>query len=153
MHPTRYNPRLVRPDIWARLPAERTLDEEFPFPGLPVEGAAGHMWVPAADFVEVKNQYTVLMDAPGMTKTDIHINYRDGILCVHGKRDHEKEVGDEKATTYLLERRCGRSMRHFHLHAPVVPDKIRADYKNGIIKIVVPKNKKAASRHVSVKVG
>ena len=80
------------------------------------------------------------------------MNYKDGILYVHGKRTHEKEVGDEQATTYLLERRCGSFMRHFHLHATVMQAKIQADYKNGILKVTVPKNRKVSSKHVSVKI-
>ena len=152
MHPVRYNPRVVRTEAPSRLPLERVLDEEFPFPGLRIEPVGASAWVPPVDFVEDKNQYTILMDAPGMAKADVHVNYRDGILYVYGKRAHEKEVGDEKATTYLVERRCGGFMRHFHLHAPVLHDKIRADYRNGILKIVVPKNKKAASKHVAVKI-
>lgn len=104
------------------------------------------------DFVEDKKEYTIFMDAPGMNKADIHVDYKEGILYVHGRRTHEKEVSDEEATMYLLERRCGSFMRHFHLHATVIQDKIQADYKDGILKITVPKNKKASSKHVSVKI-
>ena len=152
MHPVRYNPRLMRSDQESGLPFERLLEEEFPFPGLPVGSTGESMWSPTVDFVEDKDRYTILMDAPGMSKADIHVNYKDGILYVHGKRAHEKEVGDEQATKYLLERRCGSFMRHFHLHATVMQDKIRADYKNGILKVTVPKNKKASSKHVPIKI-
>jgi HSP20 family protein len=92
------------------------------------------------------------MDAPGMIKADIHVNYKDGILYVNGKRAHEKEGGDEQATMHLLERRCGSFMRHFLLHATIMQDKIRVDYKIEIPKITVPKNKKASLKHVSVKI-
>ena len=152
MHPVRYNPRLMRTEQGSGFPLERLMDEEFPFPGLPVGPTGESVWSLPVDFVEDKDQYTILMDAPGMIKADIHVNYKDGILYVHGRRTHEKEVGNEQTTMYLLERRCGSFMRHFHLHATVVQDKIRADYKNGILKIPVPKNKKAPSKHVSVKI-
>ncbi len=152
MHPVRFNPGLVRTGVGSELPLERVVDEEFVSPALRPEPVGAAVWVPAVDFVEDKHQYTILMDAPGMSKADVHVNYRDGILYVHGKRAHEKEVGNEGATLYLLERRCGGFMRHFHLHAPVLHDKIRADYKNGILKITVPKNKKAGSKHVAVKI-
>ena len=152
MLPVRYSPRLIRHESEPGALVERILDEEFAFPALADEGVAGFTWVPPVDFAEDKNQYTVLIDAPGMARTDVHVNYKDGILYVYGKRTHEKEIGDGKATKYMLERRCGGFMRHFHLHAPVLPEKIRADYRNGVLKIVVPKNKKAASKHVSVKV-
>jgi HSP20 family protein len=152
MHPTRYNPRLMRTGVRSEQPVARVLEEEFPFPGLPVGSAGEIMWSPPVDFVEDKTHYTILMDSPGMTKADVSVNYKDGILYVHGKRMHEKEVGDDDATAYLLERRCGSFMRHFHLHATVMPDKIRANYKEGILKISVPKNKKASSKHVSVKI-
>jgi len=136
----------------AALPLQRVLDEEYPFPGVPVRSGAEILWSPPVDFAEDKDQYTILMDAPGMNKADVHVNYKDGILYVHGRRTHEKEVSDEQATMYLLERRCGSFMRHFHLHATVMQDKIQADYENGILKITVPKNKKASSKHVSVKI-
>jgi HSP20 family protein len=125
-------------DQGAALPLQRVLDEEFPFPGLSVGSAGEILWSPPV--------------APGMNKAHIHVNYKDGILYVHGKRTHEKEVGNEHSTMYLLERRCGSFMRHFHLHTTVMQDKIRADYKNGILKITVPKDKKASSKHVSVKI-
>jgi HSP20 family molecular chaperone IbpA len=83
MHPVRYNPRLVRSDQGAGFPLQRVLDEEFPFPGLSLSSAGEIMWSPPVDFVEHKDHYTILVDAPGMTKADIHVNYEEGILYVH----------------------------------------------------------------------
>ncbi len=133
-------------------PLERLALEGYPLQLVAGEESVGSAWSPPVDFVEEKGRYVMIMDAPGMKKTDIHVDYKDGILYVRGQRAHEKEVGNGGSLRYTLERRCGSFMRHFHLNASVMPERIRADYKNGILKVTIPKNEKAQSKSVTVKV-
>jgi len=52
----------------------------------------------------------------------------------------------------MLERRCGTFLRHFHLDAGIVPDKIHAEYKRGILKVVIPRDETTSARNVSIEV-
>ena len=116
------------------------------------EEATGSTWNPPMDFVENKDRYVLYADAPGMKKEDIDISFKDGILYVEGTREHEKEIGNG-GVKYLLERRCGNFMRHFHLRVGIEEDKIEADYTNGVLKVTIPKSTKATARSIPIKAG
>jgi len=116
------------------------------------DAAAGHGWTPPVDFVEEEDRYVVIMDAPGMKKGDIQIDFEGSILYIRGNREHERDVRDEDSILHTIERRCGNFVRHFHLYGKILPDKIRADYKNGILTVRVPKDETAPSKAVHVKV-
>ena len=47
---------------------------------------------------------------------------------------------------------CGNFMRHVHLDAGIIPEKIRAEYKRGILRVIIPRDEKAAAKNVSIKV-
>jgi HSP20 family protein len=132
------------------IPEDRMFLREIVLPQLRTDDRVDPSWSPPVDFVEDRKKYTLFMDVPGVNKEDLHVNLKDGILYVHGKRVHEKEVRDEAATRYSLERHCGNFMRHFHLHSNIQPDKMRADYKNGILKVTVPKNQKYSTKSIPV---
>ena len=131
-------------------PWERGIFENMPLPGIPEMHLGASMWDPPVDFVEGKDSYVLLLDAPGMKKEDIDIEFTDGILYIRGERKHEQEVGDGLAL--LLERRCGSFSRHFHLRSDIASDKIRADYSDGILKVTVPKGSKSVSKSIPINV-
>lgn len=133
-------------------PLERLALEGYPLHLTTGEEPVASAWYPPVDFVEDEGRYVMIMDAPGMKKSDVHVDFKDGILYIRGQREHEKEVGDGESMRYALERRCGSFLRHFHLNASVIPEKIRADYRNGILKVTIPKNERAQSKSVAVKV-
>jgi len=138
----------VRPEI----PADRMFLREIVLPQIGTDDNLNPAWSPPVDFVEDKKQYTLFVDVPGVNKEDLHVNLKDGILYVHGKKIHEKEVHDDAATRYVMERYCGNFMRHFHIHSGIQPGKMRADYKNGILKVTVPKDQKSSTKSISVSI-
>jgi len=109
-------------------------------------------WNPPMDFIDDHDQYILYVDAPGIEKEDININFKDGILFVEGKRAHEKEVNNGDNVRYLFERRCGTFKRHFHLHVDINVDEMKADYSNGVLKVTVPKRTESAVRKIPVEI-
>ena len=109
-------------------------------------------WNPPMDFIDDHDQYILYVDAPGMKKEDINVNFTEGTLFIEGKRAHEKEVNNGDNVRYLFERRCGSFKRHFHLHVDVNIDEMKADYSNGILKVTVPKRTETAVRKIPVEI-
>lgn len=96
---------------------------------------ADHM---KTDVTEDDKNYTVKIDMPGFDKKDIHINYANDILTVTGHRDTLDDDGDKDGNVLHSERRYGQMSRQYRL--PDVNKKdIKAQYKNGVLIITLPK--------------
>jgi len=145
-------PRLIESERLITGTPEGWRDREGPLSGFFGEDLAVAPWTPPLDFTRDATQYTVLMDLPGVKKSEIHLDFNDGILYIYGSREHEPEVRSEESIHFVLERRCGHFMRHVHLDAGIVPEEIRAEYKRGILKVSIPRDEKATAKNVSIKV-
>ena len=107
-------------------------------------------FVPKVDILEDEKNYYVEVAAPGMSAEDFDIEYSNGILTISGERKFEKE---EKGKTYhRVETQYGKFSRSFTLPEDVLADKIEAEYKDGILRIVIPKDiKKIESKKIKIK--
>jgi HSP20 family protein len=106
-------------------------------------------WYPSMDISENDNEYTVNAELPGLRKEDIHITYANGTLKIEGERKRDKE---EKDTNYhRVERVYGKFCRTFQLPTLIKNDKISADFKDGILKINLPKADEVKPKEVEVK--
>jgi HSP20 family protein len=147
-----YHSRWLRgEELPATFPQNR-LSEGWPFGSIYSSELDGATWVPPIDFVEEKDRYVILMDAPGLNRSDIQVDYEDGILYLKGQREHEKDVTDGESIRIRLERRCGEFIRHVHLDRAIMPEKIRAEYKKGILTVTVPKDAESDTKRLHVKV-
>jgi HSP20 family protein len=108
-------------------------------------------WTPALDLHEDKDALTVKVELPGMKKEDIEISLHEGSLSISGERKSEKEFKD--AEVYRAERFVGRFQRTVTLPAPVAADKARADYKDGVLTITLPKTEEAKPKQINVQAG
>ena len=98
-------------------------------------------WAPSVDIGENDKEYVVKAELPEVKKEDIKVNVDDGTLCISGERKVEKE---EKGTKYhRVERAYGRFERSFTLPEDTEADKITSDYKDGILRVHLPKNPNA----------
>lgn len=104
-------------------------------------------WTPSVDIGENDKEYVVKAELPEVKKEDIKVNVDDGTLCISGERNVEKE---EKGTKYhRVERAFGRFERTFALPEDTESDKITSEYKDGILRVHLPKNPNAKpSAHV-----
>lgn len=107
-------------------------------------------WTPAVDLIEDKEHVIVRAELPGMKKEDIEVTLHEGALNIAGERKSEKKV--EEAGLYRSERFFGRFQRTIALPAPVASDKVKAEYKDGILTITLPKTEEAKPKQIDVSV-
>jgi HSP20 family protein len=107
-------------------------------------------WFPTLDVSETKNEIVVKAEVPGMDPKEIDISLSDGVLSIRGERKQEKEEKEEDY--HLVERSYGSFARSVSLPKEVKHDKISASYKNGVLKIVLPKSDEAKKKEVKIKV-
>ncbi len=107
-------------------------------------------WVPAVDVAETKNEVIVNVELPGMAPQDIDISLSEGILTIKGERKQKMEEGEENY--HLIERSYGTFARSILLPTEVKHGKIRASYRNGILKVVLPKSAESKKKEIKVKV-
>jgi HSP20 family protein len=105
-------------------------------------------WTPAIDVFEDKDNVTVRAELPGMTKEQIEVSLHDGSLSISGERKQESKFED--AEVYRAERFFGRFQRTVVLPAPVAADKVKAQYKDGILTVTLPKTEEAKPKQIDV---
>lgn len=117
------------------------------------EGAVARPWTPAVDVVENENALVFKADVPDIKAEDLEVNFENGTLTLKGKREFEKkENGNEKGGYHRIERSYGSFMRAFSLPETVDPEKLTADYKNGVLTVTIGKKEIAKPKAVKVNV-
>lgn len=91
-----------------------------------------------SDVAETDKDYTVKIDMPGMNKSDINVNYQNGLLTVSGSRKSFKDTSDKEHNLIHQERSAGRISRSYRL-PNIVASQIHAKYDNGVLTITLPK--------------
>jgi HSP20 family protein len=91
---------------------------------------------PQADVKQTPGQYVVTMDLPGMEKSNINVEVKNGMLIVSGERSAQSEV-NQPGQFFRQERSLGQFMRSLPLPDDAKPDDIKADYKNGVLEIKI----------------
>ena len=138
-----------------------------PFFDLPVRYAAGAsgrdsgaaLRTPPVDVRESDTEVVVEAELPGIAREDISVRYHDGRLVLEGKREEAGETGPENCETACAsgswirrERSLGRFRRSFDLPDSVDSSAIRAESRDGVLKVVLPKLEKAQPRQIDVSV-
>jgi HSP20 family protein len=107
-------------------------------------------WMPSLDVSETKNNIVLKAEAPGMDAKDIDISLARDILTIKGEKKQEKEEKDENY--HRIERNYGSFSRSVRLPQEVQSDKIKANYKDGVLKITLPKSEEAKAKEIKIKV-
>ena len=107
-------------------------------------------WAPALDMYEDKDAVVVRAELPGMKKEEIEVSLHDGALTLSGERKCEQHL--EEGEPYRSERFFGRFQRTVSLPTQVAPDKVKAQYKDGVLTITLPKAEEAKPKHIDVNV-
>ncbi|HID32479.1 MAG TPA: Hsp20/alpha crystallin family protein [bacterium (Candidatus Stahlbacteria)] len=116
------------------------------FPVMRSEG----MWTPVVDIEENDDSIVVTAEIPGMSKQDIKITSTGNTLTITGERKREKE---EKGKTYHRIERCyGKFVRSISLPVEVDPDRTKATYNDGLLKIVLPKPESKRPKEITIDV-
>jgi HSP20 family protein len=118
--------------------------------GRPGRRAREEGWVPSLDFSETKSDLVVKAELPGIDPKGIDISLNEGVLTIKGEKRQEKEEKEEGY--HLVERSYGSFTRSIRLPREVQNDKINAFYKNGVLKITLPKSEEAKKKEIKIKV-
>ena len=105
-------------------------------------------WNPSVDIFETDNDIVVKAELPGMDAKNIEIRLEKNVLMVKGERRFDREAKEENY--HRVEREYGSFSRAFALPASVDEDKVTAVYKDGILKIVLPKKEEMKPRSISI---
>lgn len=130
---------------------QRELNRLFnePFPGQAEMEAFKPGWNPAVDIREDAEGYYIEADLPGMKKDDVKVNVDRNTLTLSGERKFEK---DEKKNGYhRVERAYGSFQRSFSLPTAADLTKVVAEYKDGVLRVRVPKSEQERPRQIDVR--
>lgn len=106
-------------------------------------------WIPAFDVTENEREYVIKGELPGIESKDLDISLLDGILTVKGEKKQEKEEKEENY--HRVERHYGSFSRSFRVPENVKTDELDASYKDGVLKLTLPKTEEATAKKIEVK--
>lgn len=107
-------------------------------------------WAPSVDISEDEKEWLVKTDLPEVKKEDVKVTVENGVLTITGERKFEKEEKDKKF--HRIERSYGNFFRSFTLPEGADGTKVSADFKDGVLKVHLPKTEKAKTKAIEVKV-
>ena len=139
----------VRRAPWrSRLTSPFTRDSDAYAPGMrrmfdslfdtPFDGTelVGH--IPAVEISETDKAFTCIAELPGLKLDDVNVSFDDGILTIKGEKRDEREEQEEKRY-HVIERSYGMFERSFTFPNDIDPERITAQFRDGVLTIVVPK--------------
>lgn len=107
-------------------------------------------FVPEVDVLEVKDGFLLRAELPGVKKDELKITLENGVLTLTGEKRVQAE--DEQKAYRLRETRQGRFERRFRLGEGIDRNSIKADYRDGVLTVHLPKSKEAMSREIGITV-
>jgi HSP20 family protein len=108
-------------------------------------------FLPAVDVYEDEHSYKLSFEIPGVNEKDIDIRLENNTLTVRGERKFEKEMKEENF--HRVERRYGSFARSFTLPNTIDADKVSADYREGVLTVVLAKKAEAKPKQIKVGLG
>jgi HSP20 family protein len=99
-------------------------------------GHASPGWVPPVDLLELDDQYVVTVELPGLSRSDVTIDYQDPSLTIRGARTAPDPCPERY---HQFERGQGPFSRTFRFATPIAGDQITADLRDGVLTVVIPK--------------
>jgi HSP20 family protein len=134
---------VVRYEPWGLLNRlRRELDQSFE------TAARDASFTPPVDIHEEANQFVVRADLPGVKPADIEITAEKGVLSLRGSRNFEQQ--NDEGHYSRVERVSGKFARTFSLPENVQTDAIKAQFKDGVLELTIPKVAKAEPRKIEV---
>jgi len=131
-----------------RRPLSRVFDDFFLPHTTTEDGSLTWGWNPVVDIYDNEDNIVIKAELPGVSKKDIDIDIKDRVLTLKGERSADNQVKEDNY--YRRERTYGRFERSFTLPANVDPDKIKADYSDGVLKIEVSKPEDQKPKQITV---
>ena len=114
------------------------------------EDMASAGWSPSVDIIEDDKEFLLKAELPEVKKDDVHVTVDNSYLTIQGERKFENEQKNKRF--HRSERMYGSFVRSFSLPDGADPAKVRAEFKNGLLQVHMPKSDKAQRKQISVKV-
>ena len=113
------------------------------------EGIARGSWNPSVDIYENKEQIVLEAELPGMNREDFDLSIENNVVTLRGERRFEKK--DDTDNYHRVERAYGSFTRSFTLPNTVTAEGATADYRNGVLRVTIPKREETKARRIEVK--
>lgn len=107
-------------------------------------------WTPSVDIYEDENSIVLEADLPGIKPEDFKLSIENNKLTLSGERKFEKEEKGENF--HRVERSYGTFTRNFTLPSTVNVDEVKADFKDGVLRVTLPKREEVKARQIQVTV-
>lgn len=126
----------------------RDWEDPFAIAG-PVGGAGAEgMMMPSVDVAETEDEVQVTADLPGLTEKDVEVSLDNQILTLHGEKRMDRE--EKKKNWHVIERAYGSFHRSIPLPSGLDERRIKAQFKNGVLTVRLPKTPEAKSRRRTI---
>ena len=136
------------PDLWSRM--QQQLNELLrATPDFEASNVATSSWMPLVDIKEEPDRFLIKADIPGVKPEDIEVTMENGALTIRGERSAEKE--EKKEGYHRIERSRGSFYRRFARPDSADADHIKAQGKDGVLEIEIPKRAVLKARKIEVK--
>src|ERR1051326_1088520 len=113
------------------------------------EGIARGSWSPSVDIFENKEHIVLEAELPGMKREDFDLSVENNVITLRGERHFEKK--DDTDNYHRVERAYGSFLRSFTLPSSVSGEGATADYRNGVLRVVLPKKEETKARRIEIK--
>jgi HSP20 family protein len=107
-------------------------------------------WAPTVDITETDSAYMIKGEIPGVNKEDVKVTIEDGMITMRGERKQEKEEKDKKY--HRIERSYGSFLRSFRVPDDVDENAVKAEFKDGMINVTLPKSDKSKPKSINVSI-
>ncbi|OIR19867.1 spore protein SP21 [mine drainage metagenome] len=107
-------------------------------------------WMPSVDISETDAAYTIKGEIPGVKKEDVKVTIQDGMLTIQGERKMEKEEKGKKF--HRVECSYGNFVRSFRVPDDADESAVKAEFKDGMLNVTLPKSAKAKPKSINVSV-
>jgi HSP20 family protein len=129
----------------------RLFDESFRGArGAEEDWALGGSWAPVVDIYEHEGNIVLKAELPGVDSKDVDVRVENNVLTLRGERKFDSEV--KKESYHRVERAYGAFSRSFTLPTVVDTDKIKAEFRDGVLRLTLPKREEAKPKQITINI-
>jgi len=135
------------------LTTQREFDRLFREAFSPMAGeteVSTRSWAPPVDIYETEDAIVLKAELPGIDPKDVEVRVEDNTLYLKGERNYEKEVKEQNY--HRVERSYGSFARSFSLPNSINAEKVKAEYKDGLLTLTMPKREEAKPKTIKIDV-
>src|SRR5262245_52194340 len=114
-------------------------------------GFESFTWAPQVETFQRNGQFVVRADLPGLTKDEIKVGVEENCLTIEGERKKEWSSDQESVGGHRTERSYGRFYRCVQLPPGVSPDRVSANFRDGVLEITLPAPERPQAKRVEIK--